>query len=186
MCENAETNREFIKSRAELCCPGNDWETTWRRARLKGLGSAATSFLWKLIHQLLPTEDRLARILPNSEPNCKLCTVQIQADPVHSFFQCDSTREMGTKLLSTIAVYDPLVTPSKLLRLEFETETAMEMPLVWVTAQSLLYMWGVRCSGKIVNSNLTKASLESKISLLRETRFRNEYTLIKEVVENNL
>ena len=93
---------------------------------------------------------------------------------------------MGSKLLATVAIYDTLVTPSKLLRLEFEAESDLEMPLVWIRAQSLLYMWGVRCSGKIVNPTLTRANLESKISLLRETRFQNQYTLIKEVVERNM
>ena len=101
----------YIKSRAELSVPTNDWETTWRRARLKGLGSAATSFLWKLVHKLLPTEDRLARILPSSEPGCKLCPNPAPADLVHCLFRCVSTREMGSKLISFISTHDPLITP---------------------------------------------------------------------------
>ena len=64
-------------------------------------------------------------------------------------------------------VHDPLVTPSKLLRLDFQSEASMEMPLVGITSQLLLYMWGVRCTGKIVDATLTRANLESKISLLR-------------------
>jgi hypothetical protein len=40
----------YIKSKVELSVPNNDWERTWRQAR--GLGSAATSFLRKLAHQL--------------------------------------------------------------------------------------------------------------------------------------
>ena len=55
MQEMDNNSREYIKSRAELSCTSNDWEQTWTRSRLKGLGSAATSFLWKLLHQLLPT-----------------------------------------------------------------------------------------------------------------------------------
>ena len=186
MQEMDNNSREYIKSRAELSCPSNDWERSWRRSRLKGLGSAATSFLWKLLHQLLPTENRLSRILPNTSPDCKLCQGHVQADLVHCFFQCDSTRLIGEKLLSSISPYDPDISPSKLLRLEFEAEPAMEMPLVWVTAHTLLYMWGVRCSGKTVNPLLTRASLESKVSLLRETRFKNEHTLIKQVVDNSM
>ena len=119
--------------------------------------------LWKLLHQLLPTEERLARILPNSEPTCKLCSAPANADLKHSFFGCDSTREVGGKLLSTLAQFDSDVTPDKLLRLEFECEPDLEMPLVWVTAQTLAYMWSIRCSGKIVDPTLTRASLESKL-----------------------
>ena len=93
---------------------------------------------------------------------------------------------MGSKLISLISNHDPLITPSKLLILDFEAEANVEMALVWVTAQTLLYMWGIRCNGKIVNPTLTRAALESKICLLRETRFRNEHTIIKEMVENYL
>ena len=91
---------------------------------------------------------------------------------------------MGAKLLTAIALHDPLVTPNKLLRLEFECENSLEMPLVWMTTQVLLYIWKIRCNKKIVDPTLTRATLESKISLLRETRFKTEYTLIKHMVEN--
>ena len=134
----------YIKSRVELSVPTNDWKRTWRWARLKGLGSAATSILWKLVHQLFPTEDRLARILPASDPGCKLCHTPAPADLVHCLFQCVSTREMGSKLISLISTHDPLTTPRKLLLLDFEAEANAEMALVWVTAQTLLYMWGIR------------------------------------------
>ena len=150
------------------------------------MGSAATSFLWKLVHQLLPTEDRLARILPSSEPGCKLYPNPTHADLVHCLFKCVSTREMGRKLICLISTHDPLITPRRLLVLDFEAEASVEMALVWVTAQTLLYMWGIRCNGKIVNPTLTRAALESKICLLRETRFQNEYTLIKEMIESQL
>ena len=80
MVETDETNREYIKFRAELLSPSTEWETCWRRARLRGLGSAATSFLWKLLHLLLPTEQRVARILPNSSEFCKFCPTPVSAD----------------------------------------------------------------------------------------------------------
>ena len=45
MVEHEGSPREYIKSRAELSSPNTDWDTCWNRARLKGLGSEATSFL---------------------------------------------------------------------------------------------------------------------------------------------
>jgi hypothetical protein len=38
------------------------------------------NFIWKVLHRLLPTEERLARILPNSSNNCKLCATPTNAD----------------------------------------------------------------------------------------------------------
>ena len=173
---------EYIKSRAEVNSPENNWDESWRRARIQGLGSQAFSFLWKLLHNLLPSEDRLARILPNTHPHCKICPVQVTADLLHCLFQCSSTRETGNWLLSIIRHHDQSVTASKLLKLSFTCSDSAEMPLVWITAQTLLYMWGVRATGKIVSLANTRAVLESKISLLRETRYSNEQTLMSEYI----
>ena len=71
---------------------------------------------------------------------------------------------------------DQSVTATKLLKLEIVSEEQAEMPIVWISAQTLLYMWGVRASGKIVSLILTRATLESK------TRY--EHTIIKELIEN--
>lgn len=186
MQEKEDKTRDFIPSRAELASTNTDWPNTWRRARLKGLGTQASTFLWKLLHRILPSEDRLSRILPNNTSYCKICPTAVHADLVHCFFQCISTRVVGGLLLSAVKSHDPVATPSRLLRLEFETEDSMEMPLVWLISQTLLYMWGVRADGKIVDQFQTRATLESRIALLRETRFVNETTLVKVLVDQNM
>ena len=96
----------YIKSRVELSVPTNDWKRTWRWARLKGLGSAATSILCKLVHQLFPTEDRLARILPASDPCCKLCHTQAPADLGHCLFQRDGNK-VNIPHLNSWSSYNP-------------------------------------------------------------------------------
>ena len=73
MTQQVDSPMDYTKTRCELASPYTDWENTWRRARVKGLVSEATSFFWKLLHLLLPTEERLSRILPNSTDFCKLC-----------------------------------------------------------------------------------------------------------------
>ena len=93
---------------------------------------------------------------------------------------------MGSWLLNIFKLYDPTVSPASLLRLEFAAEESMEMPLVWLAAHTLLYMWGVRSSGKTVRKFKTRAILEYKISLLRETRHKNEYELIRNIFDKNL
>ena len=51
--------RCLLPCRAEVRSPETDWEVTWRRARLPFLGSELTTFLWWLLHRLLPTQERL-------------------------------------------------------------------------------------------------------------------------------
>ena len=165
--ETEGSPRELIKCKVELASLATDWDTTWRRARLRGLGSEATSFLWKLIHNILPTELRLARILPNQSPNCKFCPTPITADLPHCFFQCANTNTVGNWLLSLVSKHVPGATVSGLLKLDFEVEESKEMPLVWLLAQTFLYVWGVRASGNVVELHTTRSVLESKINLLR-------------------
>ena len=130
MVELPNSPREYIRSRAELASVNTDWDTSWKRARMKGLGSEATSFLWKLLHRLLPCEERLSRMLPNTSSNCKLCPVQVNADLPHCLLQCISTSEIGNMMLSMVRLHDPAVTMNKLLRLEFQCEESVEMSLV--------------------------------------------------------
>ena len=102
MVESENSRMEYIKSRAEIASPRTDWETSWGRPRLKGLSSEAMSFLWKLLHNILPTEERLSRILANSAAQCKLCPVPVIADQAHCLFQFPSTRQVGSWLLAMV------------------------------------------------------------------------------------
>ena len=40
-----EKSMEYIPCRVEVLYPNTDWEVTWRRCRISGLGSELTSFL---------------------------------------------------------------------------------------------------------------------------------------------
>ena len=84
------------------------------------------------------------------------------ADQSHCLFQCKSTAETGSCLLSVIRHHDQSVTASKLIKLDFKCSDSAEMPLVWIVAQCLLYMWGVRATGKIVSLANTRAVLETE------------------------
>ena len=59
-------SRQLMSCRVELASPTTDWEVTWRRARLKGLGPELTSFLFKVLHQLLATKKGLPGPTPQS------------------------------------------------------------------------------------------------------------------------
>ena len=106
------------------------------------------------------------------------------ADLEHCFFSCVKTGDVGGSLLTAIKQHEPAVTPSGLLRLEFPEEGDKELPLVWITAHTLLYMWTTRVSGRVVDLYLTRSMLETKVNLLRETRYANEVNLINEMLED--
>ena len=91
---------------------------------------------------------------------------------------------MGNSLHTALRHHDPSITPAGLLCLEFHEQGDKEMPLVWVTVHTLQYMWSMRTSGRVVDLFLTRSMLENKITLLRETRYENEASLIDEIFNN--
>ena len=183
MTEQEDLPREYRKCRVELLHPGADWEKIWRRARLPGLGSEATSFLWKLLHQILPTEERLARILPNNSPICKHCPGET-GSLEHCLFTCSLTRDSGQWLLSVLHPFDPAVTSENLCRLDFEALDDSEMPLVWVASHAMAYAWKSRMKEAMADPQMTRSYLETRISLLRETRHKHHANQISLIVSS--
>ena len=77
--------------------------------------------------------------------------------------------------------YDNSFTASGLLRMDIDVEESKEMPLVWLLAETLLYLWGVRSSGKSADLLSTRSFLKSKMNILRETRLANQHLMISEI-----
>ena len=77
------------RCKVELKHPNVDWQRTWSLAVIGGLESENYSFLWKLVHNLLPTQERLHKILPNiTRPSCSICELNGEFNLEHSFFNC--------------------------------------------------------------------------------------------------
>ena len=71
-----ESPPSLIPVRVESLFPDTDWNETWRLVRTHGLGSDLTGFLFKLVHCLLPTQDRVSRLGGGQVPNpgrCNFC-----------------------------------------------------------------------------------------------------------------
>ena len=90
LCENKVTmmeegeSQQFIPCRVEVRNPEYDWISTWPRMRLTGLGAELSSFLFKVMHDLLPTQERVARTSPAVSGNCKLCSPNAEEDLIHA------------------------------------------------------------------------------------------------------
>ena len=128
---------EYIPCRQEALNPDRDWENIWRLSRLKGLNSDETSFLWRLLHHLLPTLHRVIRIKPNTSPICKHCDEQLQEDLHHALFNCSHNRVASQALMDSLSPYQESLTPHMVLNLEFKVEEKLELPMVWLTANVL-------------------------------------------------
>ena len=153
------------------------------RARLRGLGGEVTSLLWRLLHRLLPTESRVAHIMPRVTPYCKHgCSGQVEADLEHCFFFCIKTKAIGHWLLALLRPYDPLLPPARLLRLEMEVGREREQAVTWVVGHTLLQLWTARQSGHTATLPVILSRLRCDVASLELTTHRAAALIITDLL----
>ena len=172
----------LLPVRVEQLVPEQDWPATWSLSKTKGLSSEQTAFIFKLLHQLLPTQDRLNRI--TNEPSlCKICHAATE-DLYHALFTCTSSRSTADMLLSYVHIVAPGLSPQKLLRLDFGEglEKSDELATLCLISTSLKYIWQARADKKTVTQYKMRAEVEAVISILRKTRFSASADRLLEIV----
>ena len=178
-----DSTKIFRPSRTELAWPGTDWDNTWRLARSKGLGPEVTTFLWRLLHNILPTQERLNNIMRNTQPLCKLCQDQLVEDQPHAFFLCDANNQANQSLLSSLSPTIPNITIRQILLLDFQLDEPDEFPVVWLVGNFLLTMWNLRVTKKQARLFSIRSDLEARASLLRKTRYGTHLDKIKVLLQ---
>ena len=140
-------------------------------ARLSGLGQENMTFLFKLLNQILPTQERVARTKSGTRSSCKMpgCHAEVE-NMEHSLIFCQSNDDVGLLLLELLRGITPALQPQSLLRLEFHVEPELELPVVFFISTVLNSLWILRQSGNRVQKYLVRSQMEAKINLLRETR----------------
>ena len=168
----------YIPCRCERNNPQLDWGTTWRLASLNGLDSENQSFLWKVLHDILPTQERLHRMNLNSapSPHCIQCTesVPVTDSVSHALLSCSQNREVSEWLISCLQQYCPALTHEQVVLLDFGTLSSnLELPLVWLVAEVLRRVWTQRQQKRKPTLYKTRADIEANISIMRKTRFKD-------------
>ena len=86
-----------VTCRAERLHADLNWETIWSFSILPGLNSDDSSFLFKLLHNLLTTQERLHRVLSHKVTSslCTLCTQEVCSDQMHALIYCPFHNGIG-------------------------------------------------------------------------------------------
>ena len=97
--------------------------------------------------------------------------------------QCQANQQVGSNLLEMLRHHQPTLTTAALLRLELEVEEDLELPLVWLTAATLMSIWDQRKEASKVQPHLTRSQLEAKVNILRETSLASMGSLLKDQIQ---
>ena len=183
MSEDVSGSMQLSQLRAELAHPANDWESAWQMARQNMLGPSLTTFLFKLLHQILPTAERVSRILPNQSPHCTRCRENPPATEtlLHAMFDCQASHAAGVVLLNGLRKFIPNLTPSQVLTLNFNPSEELSFPLVWITAHFLSSIWQLRADKKRVELIKIRTDMEASCRLLRNSRLSSTAEVLSQI-----
>ena len=140
-------------------------------ACIAGLESCDYTFLWRMVHNILPTQERLHRLLRNIDsPVCTLCQSQEVSTLPHALFTCLYNREVGQWLLDILRRHLPTVVPQQVVLLDLHLGDHVRLPIIWLIAKTLGDIFSCRLEKKACTLFNTRTTLEASIMLLRKTR----------------
>ena len=163
-------SRELVPCRVERLNPSVDWKKSWTAASLPGLTSQMSSFLWKMLHDILPTRERMFRMKLPGVPSavCTLCDDNEEDDARHALLTCSFVKVGAENLLLALKHVDPTMTLERIKFLDFRSEDLY--PLTFLTATILEQLWTSRVQKKRCDWPSVRAQVESQILLLRKGR----------------
>ena len=183
MTNNANTgHQQFLPCRAELASPDTDWSLAWAACRQPGIPPVLASFLWRLMHNLLPTQAKLHRMNTIRSSVCKMpgCTEIGSLD--HELLLCSKNNGVGLKLISCLQQHIPGLVAEDVLRLDHgSAQEDMSLPITLLSAVILSTIWTERESNQPIRQFKIRAELEQSINLLRTTRFVNAITVLEDM-----
>ena len=137
-----------------------------------GLPSELLTFLWRMLHNLLPCQTRLFRLsMPNITSNiCTLCDENQVGDLTHSLMLCSFNEGAGQFLLTLLQNHIPSLQPGQVVLLDLDVQEDHQLPLVFLTASVLYQVWTFRKEKRPCHLASIRAALEASVNIMRKSR----------------
>ena len=164
----------LLPVRCEVLQPQVDWPRTWQRARLRGLPGDLADHLFRHLHGLLPSQDRVARLGGNRGDRapgvCRRCLPDTPDSLLHSMFLCSYNSPAVAYLLMCLQPVLPGVSISDLLLLNFDLTREQELPVITLLATSFFSLWISCKENKPLFTAELRACLLLRCHTLQHTR----------------
>ena len=140
-----DESRTFIPCRSETASPTTDWEASWANCRQPGMSPELTSFLWRMIHNLLSTQERLSRMGAVLTAQCKMQGCVQDGSLQHELLHCSKNYGIGNLLVNCLQTIVSDIQPAAILRLEFrDLGEDLTLAATWITAIVMQHIWKER------------------------------------------
>ena len=141
--------------------PEFDWSRSYSLARISGLSPEHKSFLFKVINQLLPTQERVSRMQPDKSSACRLCRAAPADTLHHAIYTCEANKSAAEAMLTCAKVYAPSLTSEGSLYLEAEVEDPFSLPTMTILMEGLELIWNNRMKLLVTSKESMKVELEA-------------------------
>ena len=174
LTETDDNGFEFpILSKSERKNPAINWELTWSLVTHPVLESSDRSFAFRLLHDILITQENIAKAAGCKETSnkCSLCPLDVLGSDLHSLIECPFNHDVGNWLVETLQKFYPNLTPSAIIKFSFEgVDKDKLIPFAWLTVKTLHIIWLTRIKRKSPSVANTRSLLEAGVMVLRKSR----------------
>ena len=127
--------------------------------------------MFKVLHDILPTQERVARTNQAVTGTCNLCDPYPKPveDLQHGLVDCVGNQGVGHAVLKCLPLDS--FNKVKVLKLQLQLGNDIELPVVWFLSAAWLSIWETRKSGRRPEIYQVRSDLEAKVNILRESRY---------------
>ena len=168
--------------------PLRDWNNTWKLARIGGISNENRTFLFRFLHNIHPTKDRLHRLNPRATPTpfCSFCEDQEKDDNwKHIMSECTQSTHAVGWLISVLKKFDQNVTIEKIMSFQLEPSNADTMlECIFIIAETLIFIWKKRQERKEFELEVMISKVRAKCDILQKSnKYGAHATNLKTMME---
>ena len=167
-----DLNSNYRPLKCENKNPLINWKYAWKNARTRGLKPDLSSFLLKMIWNILPTEQRVARIF-NTSFSCKYCaeknSIVEEGSLEHFLVFCPENLDLSKKLIGKLEKVSD-IDSKKLITFSMKFKEKKEYPWIWLAGTFLEKLWTLKKSKKF-------SKLEIKSQIMVDLSIQKKYLL---------
>ena len=160
----------LIPTKQEDLNSDTDWDNIWQNMRCKGLTPSQTSYLFKMVHNLLPHNSKLLQFGLKDNDTCNFCT---QSDSRSHLWRCTQAAGLGSivkQILEEHAAHNHEVPWDELCRLEVDLHQQYTLQAMVLIAEVGSHISACRAKEKKSEPELITATLRTRAAALQASK----------------
>ena len=150
----------------------------------KGLSGEQTSFMMKMLFNILPTKQRLFRLNSVNSPTCDLCSAGVVGEITHDMMECDFNGIVNDWIIAVLIDIDPTLINTELNAVNLssfnlQTDRETSIPVLWFLTTIFNLIWTARISKKPPSFTTIKAEIKADLTIWKRTNYNNMAVIIE-------